>query len=113
MTIRRRNPEYRREFFAGRVRGLAMTQDNRLHGCSVLVIEDVYVLAEHVRKLLVSEGAAVVGPYADGADAVAAADRTKPSCALVDINLGSGASFVPAKALEARGVPVAFLTGYS
>jgi hypothetical protein len=89
----------------------------RLHGCAVLVLEDCYLLAEDVRKLLEHAGASVVGPYADAAAAVAAVDQERPSCAIIDIALGFGAlgfgaNFAPAKALLARGLPIAFLTGY-
>jgi DNA-binding NarL/FixJ family response regulator len=83
-----------------------------LRGCSVLVLEDVYMIAEELRRILVTAGAEVVGPFSDAALGIAAADKAKPSCALIDINLGAGASFAPAKALRARGVPLAFITGY-
>lgn len=86
--------------------------DRNLQGCDVLVLEDTYLQAEEVCRLLTDAGARIVGPFRDAADAVASADRHKPSCALVDINLGRGPNFAPAKALIARAIPVAFLTGY-
>src|ERR1700712_981828 len=35
-----------------------------------------------------------------------------PQCAVVDINLGEGASFAGASALQNKGVPFVFVTGY-
>lgn len=76
------------------------------------MLEDHFLLAEDLRKVLEDSGAEVVGPFSEAAPAIAAVDRRRPTCAVVDINLGSGASFVPAKALLARSVPVIFVTGY-
>jgi DNA-binding NarL/FixJ family response regulator len=89
-----------------------MANAKKLRGCSVLLVEDQYLLADELRRALADAGAEVVGPFSDAALAVAAADQAKPNCAILDINLGEGASFVPAKALLARKVPVAFVTGY-
>lgn len=78
-----------------------------------MVIEDDYYLADEATSALAQAGAQVLGPYADAADAVTRADRHKPDCALVDVNLGRGPNFAPARALLARKVPVVFVTGYS
>lgn len=85
---------------------------SRLDGLSVLVLEDEYLLADDVRRELVRAGAQVVGPFGAATDALAAIDRQKPDCALLDLNLGDGADFEPARALRARGVPFVFLSGY-
>jgi DNA-binding LytR/AlgR family response regulator len=37
---------------------------------------------------------------------------TKPDCAILDINLGSGPDFTSAAAMRRQGVPVMFVTGY-
>lgn len=86
--------------------------DARLAGLSVLVLEDDYFLADDTARTLRGAGAEVLGPYGDAADAIVVADRTPPGCALVDVNLGRGPNFAPARALLARGFPVLFLTGY-
>jgi DNA-binding NarL/FixJ family response regulator len=91
---------------------LRMAEMGRLAGLSVLVLEDDYFLADDSRNVLTDTGAAVVGPFWDAAEAIAAADRSKPDCAIVDVNLGRGPNFAPARALVARGVPVLFITGY-
>lgn len=90
----------------------SFTEGKKLHGCSVLVLEDRYLQAEDLRKLLVHAGARVIGPYADARTALDKVEQQRPSCALLDINLGDGADFSPSEALLARGVPVVFLTGY-
>ena len=83
-----------------------------LRGLSVLVMEDDYYLADDARASLEAAGAAVMGPYPDAAEAIAQVDHERPDCALVDVNLGGGPNFAPARALLARGVPIIFLTGY-
>lgn len=81
-----------------------------LAGLSVLVIEDDFYLADDAREALEGAGAKVLGPVSNAADALALLARTRPDCALVDVNLGGGASFVSAEALQQRGVAFVFLT---
>jgi FixJ family two-component response regulator len=54
----------------------------------------------------------VVGPFAAADEALAAVERHKPHCALLDVDLGSGPDFETARALKRRGVPLVFFTGY-
>ncbi len=83
-----------------------------LRNSRVLLLEDNYYLADDVRRALQKAGADVVGPFFNVDEALAEADRRKPCCAVVDINLGSGPSFDAARALIARDIKVIFLTGY-
>jgi DNA-binding response OmpR family regulator len=83
-----------------------------LHGVEVLVLEDDYYLADDMRRILEDSGAQVLGPFSEAVEAEGAAALRSPSCALVDINLGGGPSFSTAKALQAQGVPIIFVTGY-
>lgn len=90
-----------------------MTADDfRLDGLSVLVLEDEYILAEDAARVLLRAGAEVIGPFGSPDEALAAAWRSKPDCALVDINLGDGLDFGPARAFRAQGVPVVLFSGY-
>lgn len=89
-----------------------MHRSEQLDAVEVLVLEDDFYIADDTRRALEQAGAKVMGPYADAADAIVAAEHKRPSCALVDINLGRGANFAPAKALLARGIPVIVMTGY-
>lgn len=83
-----------------------------LQGCAVLVVEDQFLLAEDLQRLLHEAGAEVVGPFRDAPPALAAAEQGKLACAIVDINLGDGPNFDAAEGLLARDVPVLFVTGY-
>lgn len=89
-----------------------MSRDIRLPDVEVLVLEDDYNLADDAARTLEEAGARVIGPFSDADEAVRAAQERKPSCALVDINLGGGPSFAAANALVSGGVPIIFVTGY-
>lgn len=86
--------------------------DGLLNGLSVLVLEDEYVLAADAQGVLSRAGARVIGPFGSAIDALAAAERSRPDCALLDLDLGTGLDFAPARALRQRGVPLVFFTGY-
>lgn len=83
-----------------------------LEGASVLILEDDFYQAHDTRECLEEVGARILGPFSDAADAIAAADQARPDYAIVDVNLGRGMNFAPARALMARGVRVLFVTGY-
>jgi DNA-binding response OmpR family regulator len=89
-----------------------MSEGKRLSGISVLVLEDDYYLADDARHALEDAGATVLGPCSRAAEAADLAERSRPDCALVDVNLGGGPNFAPAQALIERGVSVIFVTGY-
>lgn len=86
--------------------------DLRLDGLSILILEDEYILADDARRVLLRAGANVVGPFGTAGEALAAAALTRPDCALLDLDLGTGLDFEPARALQRRGVPLVFFTGY-
>ena len=85
---------------------------SNLQGLSVLVVEDDYVLARDADQALTEAGVLVVGPASSEEHAMALVDHRALQCALVDINLGEGVRFDVADALQKRGVPFAFVTGY-
>lgn len=84
----------------------------RLSGLSVLILEDDYYLAEDSRIALNDAGATVLGPCRDAAEMGPWLDRGVVDCALVDVNLGLGPDFAPARTLLAFGTRVMFITGY-
>jgi FixJ family two-component response regulator len=86
--------------------------DLKLDGLSVLVLEDEFILADDATRVLLRAGAEVMGPFGVANAALAAAERRKPDCALLDVDLGSGPDFEPARALKKRGVPLIFFTGH-
>ncbi|MBE1529451.1 DNA-binding response OmpR family regulator [Sphingopyxis sp. OAS728] len=83
-----------------------------LTGRLVLIIEDDFYLADDAQMALEAAGATVLGPVGNAEDAIEMLATTRPDIALVDVNLGDGASFESAAALKARGIPFVFLTGY-
>ncbi len=83
-----------------------------LTGCRVMVVEDLYYLAMDVKAALTEAGAQVVGPFANGRTAFDRLAEGRPDCAILDVNLGEGASYELARALRKQGVPFLFFTGY-
>ncbi|PXW64102.1 MULTISPECIES: GAF domain-containing protein [Methylobacteriaceae] len=91
---------------------LDMTGKADLSGHRVLVVEDDYYLATDTARALQGAGAQVVGPCPNEEAARAALADAGPTAALIDINLGSGPSFILAHLLRQRNVPFVFVTGY-
>ena len=86
--------------------------DLKLAGLTVLVLEDEYILADDARRVLVRAGAEVIGPFVTAGEALEATETDRPDCALLDLDLGGGADFEPARILQRRGVPLVFFSGY-
>jgi len=87
-------------------------EETALAGVSVLVVEDDYLIAKEVVSTLIAHGANVLGPVPDIAHGKVLLDKTRPSCALLDINLKGQFVFELAQELVALGVPPIFTTGY-
>lgn len=81
--------------------------------CHVLVIEDEWVIAEHIAGLAQDGGATSVRIAATEEDAIAAARETPPSIILSDVRLleGTGPGAVAAIRRSQGVVPVIFITG--
>jgi DNA-binding NtrC family response regulator len=89
-------------------------RQRNLKGYRVLVIEDEYFIAEELRLALEQHGAIVVGPVPTLGQALVHAQSTdRIDAAVVDINLCGEMAFPVAEALETRGVPFVFVTGYA
>lgn len=90
-----------------------MPPPGRLAGLKVLVVEDDYLIAEHVCSILNGQGCEVLGPVPRVAAGLALIERgPRPDCALLDVNLNGELCFPLARALAGDAVPVVFLTGY-
>jgi DNA-binding LytR/AlgR family response regulator len=90
-----------------------MPPQAELRGLRVLLVEDNYLVAEHLRGVLSDHGCEVVGPaprVESGLDLLR--DDGKLDGAVLDINLNGEFCFPIAKALETLSVPFLFLTGY-
>jgi CheY-like chemotaxis protein len=79
---------------------------------SILVVEDVYYIAMDAKDALERAGARVLGPFANEPSAMECLGREEPDCAVLDVNLGDGATFQLADAMESRSIPFVFFTGY-
>ncbi|RYF24002.1 MAG: response regulator [Oxalobacteraceae bacterium] len=83
-----------------------------LAGRRIMVVEDSYDLAREACMVLQAAGAQIAGPFATAANALKDLQHCVPDCALLDVNLGEGASFGLARMLLTRGIPFLFFTGY-
>ena len=78
----------------------------------VLVIEDEYVVAEAIERMLTRAGAIVLGPVPSVDQAMALLDRGgRIDSAVLDINLGEQKVYPVVDRLLARGVHCIFATG--
>jgi len=80
----------------------------------VLIIEDEPIIAMDLQQLVESAGHEVVGLAASEEEAVALAERERPSLVLADVNLGQGGDGQSAveRIMERHSVPVIFVTAY-
>jgi CheY-like chemotaxis protein len=85
-----------------------------VNGRRILVVEDEFIVAFEIQQTLEDRGFAVCDVVASGEEAVAAAERERPDCVLMDINIrGAMGGVEAARRISAQfGVPVAFLTGF-
>lgn len=87
--------------------------ESGLKGLRVLVVEDVFSMALVMENTLTALGCQVVGPVARLDDALALALAEPLDGALLDVNLNGEAIYPVVDELQARGVPLIFVTGYS
>jgi DNA-binding response OmpR family regulator len=83
-----------------------------LAGLRLLVVEDEYMVAEHICILLEEFGCDVAGPVATIEQALAAVDDGGLDGALLDANINGDSSAPVAAALHAASVPFVVVTGY-
>jgi CheY-like chemotaxis protein len=82
-----------------------------LEGRRVLVVEDQYLVAEEMRRMVTGLGGQVIGPVARAQPALEALDSERVDLALLDINLGPDDAYPLAQELIRRDVPFIFATG--
>jgi len=86
---------------------------NVLRGCRILVVEDEYLLADDLARMLGKTGAEVLGPVPSVKEALVLIDEGPPiDGALLDVNLRGEKVFAIADLLRERAIPFAFVTGY-
>jgi CheY-like chemotaxis protein len=81
-------------------------------GASVLIVEDQWLIAYDTAARLQDAGYQVVGPVPSVAAALRLVESHKIDAALLDIQLNGETSLPVAAALQARGIPFAFLSGF-
>lgn len=86
--------------------------DGSLVGRRVLAVEDEYFLADELARALRGAGALVLGPLPSVKAALDLLEREVPDVAVLDVNLGGERADPVADALQARGIPFMFTTGY-
>lgn len=79
----------------------------------ILVVEDEWLIAEDLSDGLRRAGHEVVACVPSVKEALAAIGSEEIDVALLDVQLNHQTSFAIADALSAKGVPFAFLTGYT
>jgi len=84
-----------------------------LTGRRVLIVEDESLVAMLLETILEDMGCTPIGPAASIDEGLAmVADGDNLDAALLDVNLAGRLVFPVAEALQARGVPFVFSTGY-
>ena len=89
-----------------------MSGNGPLAGLRVLVVEDEWLIAEELSRILADSGCVVVGPASRVAEAMALIARETFQAALLDANLAGESAAPVADALAAGGTPFAVVTGY-
>lgn len=84
----------------------------KLAGARVLIVEDNFLIAEQLSRLIQDEGAEVVGPVATSQRACALIRSGPLDGAFLDVSLQREESTRVAQLLEERHVPFLVLTGY-
>jgi len=80
----------------------------------ILIVEDEAIVAMDLRLHLQDLGYAVSGLASTGEEAVAMAERTRPSLVLMDISLGAGMDGIEAAHhMQGMGLPVVYLTAFA
>lgn len=86
--------------------------DSALPDRRILLVEDEMMVAGMVRRMLTELGYAVVGPATAVDEAMKMVDDGGIDAAILDINLNGEMSYPVADALNSRGIPFVFSTGY-
>jgi CheY-like chemotaxis protein len=86
--------------------------NDNLKNLRILVVEDMFLVAEDLSDTLQEWGCDVVGPAARVDEALDLVAAERLDGALLDINLGDDRCFPVAAALTINETPFLFLTGY-
>lgn len=85
----------------------------RLAGLRVIVVEDSFLAAASIARMLIELQCKVVGPVSTVEKALALIESDACDAAVLDINLSGQTSEPIAEVLAQRGLPYFFVTGYA
>ena len=84
-----------------------------LAGRRILIVEDNFIIAAALARILKAHGAELIGPAGTVSNALALiADNELIDGAALDVNLAGEMVYPVASALRAKNVPIVFMTGY-
>lgn len=86
---------------------------NPLVGVRLLLVEDDFLIAQSIKRMLERFGCIVVGPVPSVAEGERLARSGEVHGGVLDINIKGGTSSGIARTFERRGAPYFFITGYS
>jgi CheY-like chemotaxis protein len=81
-------------------------------GLRVLLVEDEILVAMLLEDMLAELGHTIIGPVARLDKAVEMARSETLDLAILDVNLNGKEAYPVAEALDMRGIPLVFATGY-
>jgi CheY-like chemotaxis protein len=84
-----------------------------LKGKRVLIVEDQYLVADDIRRVVEDLGGTVIGPEGRREGALHRIDLSGIDLAILDINLAGETAYPAADELRRRGIPFLFVTGYA
>ena len=87
-------------------------ESSPLSGLRVLVVEDMFLIAEDIADQLSEWGCEVVGPNRHVKGALMSIAECRIDGALLDVNLDGETSFEIASTLASQDTPFIFMTGY-
>ncbi len=83
-----------------------------LDGLKILVVEDEFLVAMELTRMIRNLGGEVLGPVSTLTAATELLQGAELDGAVMDVKLGGDSSLPLAEELVARGVPVVLATGY-
>jgi CheY-like chemotaxis protein len=98
---------------AGRAEPASAKPRNTLTGRKVLVVEDEAMIAGLIEMTLGEAGCSIVGPVATLEQAFETLERERLDAALLDIRLNGRDVYAVADALNTRGIPFIFISGFT
>jgi two-component SAPR family response regulator len=91
----------------------SIEQAHPFRGMRLLLVEDDYLIAQAIKRMLDRFGCEVVGPIPTLAEAKRIAEAEDVHGGLLDINIRGGTTSEVARMFEKRGTPFLFITGYA